>query len=392
MSRLALDGGEPVRKTPLPYGRQWIQDEDIAAVVDALRSDFLTTGPRVAELEVAFAAAVDAREAVAVSTGTAALHAAMHALDIGPGDEVIVPTITFVASANAVLYQGGVPILADVDESTLLLDPQDVKRRITPRTRAILPVDYAGHPCDYPALRAIAEEHRLAVVADACHALGGALGERPVGTLADMTTFSLHPVKHITSGEGGVITTDRPDLAKKMRTFRHHGMTRRPEARPWNYEITTLGQNYRLTDFQSALAKSQLRHLPAWIARRRALAARYDLALADIAELTPLAVRPGAHHAYHLYVVRLATERLRVGRDEFLAALQAEGILAAFHYPPVHLHPLYRERFALGTGACPAAERAAAEIFSLPIFPLMSDRDQEDVLDAVNKVARAYRR
>lgn len=387
---LAINGGTPVRAAPLPYGRQWIDETDVAAVVAALQSDYLTTGPRVGEFERAFAAATGAREAIAVSTGTAALHAAMEALDVGPGDEVIVPTLTFAASANCVLYQGGIPVLADVDPQTLLLDPADVARRLTPRTKAIIAVDFAGQPCDYRALRSLADQHRLALVADGCHALGGSLGGRKVGTLADMTAFSLHPVKHVTAGEGGVVTTDDPRLAARMRTFRHHGMTRTEGPYVWNYEVATLGQNYRLTDFQCALASSQLRRLDGWIARRQQLAAQYDRALARVPAIRPLAMRADVSHAYHLYVVQLDLQRLTCDRDQFLLALRAEGILAMLHYPPVHLHPLYRRRLHTGPGQCPVAEAAAARIFSLPIFPMMTDADQSDVVAALEKVLAAY--
>jgi hypothetical protein len=247
----------PTRTTMLPYGRQTIGGDDIAAVVETLRSDWLTTGPKVGEFERAFAAYTGAAEAVAVTNGTAALHAAMAALDIGPGDEVIVPPMTFAASANCVVYQGGTPVFADVDADTLLIDPAEVERRISPRTRAIVAVDYAGQPCDYDALQAIADEHGLALVADACHALGGSDHGRPVGTLADLSTFSLHPVKHITTGEGGVITTNDPELAARMRIFRNHGITsdhrQREQQGSWFYEMTDLGYNYRLTDVQCAL-------------------------------------------------------------------------------------------------------------------------------------------
>jgi perosamine synthetase len=390
VAALAINGGAPVRAAPLPYGRQWIDDSDVAAVVAALRSDYLTTGPRVGELERAFASATGAREAVAVSTGTAALHAAVEALGVGPGDEVIVPTLTFAASANCVFYQGGVPVLADVAPDTLLLDPADVARRLTPRTKAIIAVDFGGQPCDYGALRALADRHRLALVADACHALGASRGGRKVGTLADVTAFSLHPVKHVTAGEGGVVTTDDPRLADRMRTFRHHGMTRPEGAYAWNYEVATLGQNYRLTDFQCALASSQLRRLDGWIRRRQELAAQYDRALARLPAIRPLAKRPEVNHAYHLYVVQLDLPRLRCDRDQFLLALRAEGILAMLHYPPVHLHPLYRRRLQTGPGQCPVAEAAAARIFSLPLFPMMSDADQADVVTALEKVLAAY--
>lgn len=385
---LAIDGGSPVRSTLLPYGRQLIDDQDVEAVVAALRSDWLTTGPRVGQFEEAFASVCGAAEAVAVSNGTAALHAAMYALGIGPGDEVIVPPMTFAASANCVLYQGGTPVFADVDPGTLLIDPARVEEKITPRTRAIVAVDYAGQPCDYDALRVIADRHGLAIVSDACHALGGAYGGRPVGSLADLTVFSLHPVKHVTTGEGGMVTTDDPELARRMRTFRSHGITsdhrQRETTGSWFYEMVDLGYNYRLTDLQSALGISQLSKLPGWVVRRQEIAAAYDRAFAAEPGIRPLAVRGGVSHAYHLYVVRVAGARAR-----FFSALRAEGIGANVHYVPVHLHPFYRERLGTGPGTCPVSEAAYEQILSLPMFPGMSDADVQDVVAAAAKVSRA---
>jgi len=281
--------------TVLPYGKQSIDEDDIQAVVQVLRSDWLTTGPMVSEFEGAFAQYVNAREAVAVTNGTAALHAAMFALGIGPGDEVIVPALTFAATANSVVYQGGTPVFADVEYDTLLVDPKSVEARITPRTKAIIAVDYAGQPCDYDALTAIADRYGFALVADACHALGGTYRGRPVGSVADLSTFSLHPVKPITAGEGGVVTTDNRDLADRMRMFRNHGITtdhrQREEQGSWFYEMTDLGYNYRLTDIQCALGMSQLKKLPSWLKRRWEIAAQYDDAFDDSTGVTPLGLR-----------------------------------------------------------------------------------------------------
>jgi len=395
-SELAINGGEPVRRGLLPYGRQCVDEEDIRSVVDVLRSDWLTTGPKVAEFERAFAGRVGAREAVAVSNGTAALHAAVYALGVGPGDEVVVPAITFVASANAAVFQGATPVFVDVDPETLLIDPEQVERGITARTKAIIAVDYAGQPCDYTTLRGIAERHSVALVADACHALGGSCGGQPVGALADLNTFSFHPVKHITTGEGGMVTTDEPAPAERMRTFRNHGITtdarERDRGGSWFYEMIDLGRNCRLSDIHCALGLSQLAKLPGWLARRRAIARRYDAAFAGVPALAPLSVREGIEHAYHLYVIRLELGRLRVGRAEVFAALRAEGIGVNVHYIPVHLHPFYRARFGTGPGLCPAAEAAYERILSLPMFHGMTDGDVEDVIAAVNKVIEAYRR
>lgn len=374
----------------LPYGRQSIGEDDIEAVVEVLRSDWLTTGPLVAEFERCFADLTGAREAVAVSSGTAALHAAMHACRIGPGDEVIVPAMTFAASANAVVYERGTPIFADVHPGTLLIDPEDVKRKITSRTRAIVAVDYAGQPCDYDSLAAIAAERDLVLIDDACHALGGSYNHRPVGTLADLNTFSFHPVKHVATGEGGMITTNDSEFAQCMRVFRNHGITsdhrQREICGSWAYEMVDLGFNYRLTDFQCALGMSQLRKLPASVRRRREIAARYDAAFAGVPQLAPLEVQANVYHAYHLYVVQWNVDLLRVGRGEIFRALRSEGIGVNVHYVPVHLHPFYRENFGTREGLCPIAESAYERIMTLPMFPAMTDSDVSDVIQAVDKI------
>lgn len=387
--------GAPARKPLLPYGRQWVDEDDIAAVVEVLRSDWLTTGPKVAEFEQAFAQFTDVQEAVAVCNGTAALHAAMYAIGIGPGDEVIVPPMTFAASANCVVYQGGTPIFVDVEPDTLLIDPQQVEAKVTPRTKAVVAVDYAGQPCDYDRLRAIADRHGLRLVADACHALGGSYKGRPVGSLADLSTFSLHPVKPITTGEGGMITTDDPELARRLRVFRNHGITtdhrQRDQMGSWFYEMVDLGYNYRLTDIQCALGMSQLRKLPGWVARRREIAAQYHAAFASLPLVQPLAVRPEVVHAYHLYMVRVRSQEVGMSRDQVFAALRAAGIGVNVHYIPVHLHPFYRRRFGTGPGLCPLAEAAYWQLITLPVFPAMGDDDINTVVVGVGKVLQAKR-
>jgi len=373
--------------TPIPYGRQWIDEADIAAVVEALRSDWLTTGPRVAEFEQAFARFTGSVEAVAVSSGTAALHAIMHAAGIGAGDEVIVPAMTFAASANCVVYQAGKPVFADVRPDTLLLDPDSVVSRITARTRAIVAVDYAGHACDYDALHQIAKDRNLLLVADACHSLGGSYKGRPVGSLASMSAFSLHPVKPITTGEGGMITTDDPELARRLRGFRNHGITtdhrQREQQGSWFYEMVELGYNYRITDIQCALGLSQLAKLPAWVERRQALARRYDQAFSGLDGINALSVHPQVSHAYHLYVVRLDTQAVGMNRSAAFAQLRDQGILVNIHYVPVHLHPFYRRQFGTRPGQCPVAEAAYEQVLSLPMFPRMSVGEANRVIDAV---------
>jgi perosamine synthetase len=395
MATLALNGGRPIRAHLLPYARQSIDERDLAAVAEVLRSDWLTTGPQVVRFEQQFAAGVDAREAVTFSSGTAALHGTVFALGLGPGDEVIVPALTFAASANAVRFQGATPVFADVDPDTLLLDPRQVEAGLSERTRAVMAVDYAGQPCDYGALRALTEPRGIPVVADACHALGATWLGRKVGSLARMSAFSLHPAKHITTGEGGVVTTDDAELAARLRRFRNHGIAtdlrQRERLGTWRYDMVDLGYNYRLSDFQCALGCSQLQKLPAWVERRRAIARRYDAAFAARPTVEPLRVRPDVGHAYHLYVVRLELDRLACDRATVYGALRAENIGVNVHYLPVPWHSYY-QRLGYGKGRWPVAEGAYERILTLPLFPAMTDGDVEDVIAAVAKVTGYYAR
>ncbi|MCZ6807556.1 MAG: UDP-4-amino-4,6-dideoxy-N-acetyl-beta-L-altrosamine transaminase [Deltaproteobacteria bacterium] len=373
----------------IPYGRQQIDDDDIDAVVEVLRSDWLTTGPKVAEFEEAVSDFAGARHGVAVSSGTAGLHAAMAALDLEPGDEVIVPTMTFAATANAVVFQGATPVFADVDSGALLVDPNGIASLITDRTRAVIAVDYAGQPADYTELRAITAEHGLALVSDACHSIGATLAGRSVGSLADLTVFSFHPVKHITTGEGGMVMTDDRALADRMRRFRNHGIStdhhQRAEVGTWFYEMVELGYNYRLTDIQSALGLSQLQKLPRWLDRRNQIAGMYRERLADIRGIAPLEMRPDRSHAYHLYVVRVAAKAGKT-RDTVFAALRSAGVGANVHYIPVHIHPYYEREFSTAKGSIPVAEQAYEEILSLPMHHGLEDSDVDRV---VHELVRA---
>jgi perosamine synthetase len=391
---LALYGGKPIRKNVIYYGRQWIEEDDIRAVVEALNDDLITTGPRAGAFEEMFADYVGSKEAVVVSNGTAALHAAMYAAGIKDGDEVIVPAMTFAASANCVVFQGGKPIFADVKDDTLLIDPEDVISKITDRTRAIIPVDYTGQPCDYDWLNEIAEKYDLMIVADACHSPGGKYKGRNVGTLADMSVFSFHPVKHLTSGEGGMVTTDDSEWARKLRMFRTHGITTdhalREERGTWFYEMVDLGYNYRITDFQCALGMSQLKKLPDRVSRRREIAAQYDDIFHALPGIDPLKVLEGVSHAYHLYVVRLDTNYLDADRPTIFQAFWAEGVGVHVHYIPVHLHPFYQREFGTQKGLCPNAEAAYEGILTIPLYPSMTDEEVGDVIAAAEKVIRAF--
>ncbi|MGY3616566.1 UDP-4-amino-4,6-dideoxy-N-acetyl-beta-L-altrosamine transaminase [Bradyrhizobium sp. USDA 10063] len=374
-------------RASIPYGRQIIDDEDIASVTDTLRSAWLTTGPRVGDFERAFAEFCGAREGVAVNSGTAALHAAMRALKIGPGDEVIVPAITFAASSNAVVYEGGTPVFADVEPETLLIDPASVAERITERTRAIVAVDYGGQPADYDALRALATGRGIKLVADACHAPGATYKGRKVGTIADLSAFSFHPVKHLTTCEGGMVLTDDSEMAAHMRRFRNHGIDSdhrsREKTGTFSYDMVELGYNYRLPDVQCALGIAQLKRLPLWLDRRQAIAARYHEMFADIPFVRPLATHPDRTNAYHLYVIRLDLGQLKVDRRRAFDHLRAAAIGANVHYTPVYHLSFYRERFGHQPGLCPHAEAVYREILTLPMFPALSEADQDYVVSTV---------
>ncbi|MBI3126002.1 MAG: UDP-4-amino-4,6-dideoxy-N-acetyl-beta-L-altrosamine transaminase [Candidatus Tectomicrobia bacterium] len=391
---LAIHGGKAVREKLLPYGRQSVDEEDILAVGEVLRSDWLTTGPKVDEFEEAFAGYVGTRHAVSFSSGTAALHGAVFAADLGPGDEAVTTPITFCATANCLLYQGASPVFADVSPDTLNLDPDGLTRRITPRTRAILPVDYAGHPADLGPIMELAGRHGLTVIEDGCHALGAELGGRRVGRLSHMTVFSFHPVKHLTTGEGGMVATDDERFARRLRLFRNHGIDSdardRQSRGEWFYEMVDLGWNYRLTDIGCALGLVQLRKLDRNLARRREIAAAYTEAFRKMEGMAPPAVRPGANPAWHLYPVRIEPDKLAVGRREIFRALRAEGLGVNVHYIPVHLHPYYRDKRGHRKGECPVAEDAYERLISLPIFHGMTDQDAEDVVHAMGKVMEHY--
>ena len=391
--RLAIDGGEPVRTAFLPYARQQIADEDVAAVVAALRSDWLTTGPRVRTFEEGLEAATGARHAVAFSSGTAALHGAMDACALAPGDEVLTTPMTFVATANAALYVGAEPRFADVDAGTLLLDPARVAAAVTPRTRVLAPVDYAGHPADYDVLRAIADAAPggpLTIVADASHSLGATYRGRSVGTLADMTVLSLHPAKILTTGEGGAVLTDRDDLAERLRRFRNHGIATELGARTdWTYGMVQLGYNYRLTDIGAALGTAQLERLETFLATRRRLAARYLDRLAGQWAVELPAVGDDVDPAWHFMFVQLRLDQLRVDRGGIYHAMRAEGIGVNVHYIPVHHQPFYRERYP-GL-SFPIAEGAYERLLTLPLHAGMTVDDVDDVVAALDKVTAGYR-
>lgn len=377
----------------LPYGKQTIDADDVQAVIEALSSDWLTTGPMVAQFENAIASATSTLHAVAVSSGTAALHTAMFAAGVGNQDEVIVPAITFAATSNAAIYLGAKPVFADIDPDTMLLDPDSVEEKITPRTRAIVAMDYAGQPCDYAALKCIADQHNLILIADACHSLGGSVGATPVGSLADLTCFSFHPIKQITSGEGGVIVTNDSSAAAKMKTFRNHGITtdhrQRERLAKHRYSMESLGFNYRLTDIQCALGLSQLSKLDRFTRMRNDIAETYNSLLDEVQFVRPLKKRPGIDHAYHLYAVHWDQLGTGISRDEAFDELRNHGIGVNVHYQPVYQHPFYVEKYGDQTGSCPNAESAYETILSLPIFPLLAQTDIHRVVRELKSIGES---
>lgn len=389
---LAINGGKPVREALLPYGHQSVDEDDIQAVVEALRSDWITTGPKVAEFEGAFADRVRSKYAVSFSSGTAALHGAAFAAGLKPGDDAITTPMTFCATANCVLYCGANPVFADISSDTMNIDPEEIARCITSKTKAIIPVDYSGHPADLDEIMELAEEKKLLVIEDACHALGAEYRGRPVGSINHMTVFSFHPVKHITTGEGGMVTTNDPELARRLRRFRNHGIDsdarQRQSKGQWYYEMIDLGYNYRLTDVGCALGLSQLKKLDKNISRRREIASTYRAEFEDIPGIVPPTERPYVASAWHLYPIRLDFKALDRNRTEIFAALRAENIGVNVHYIPVHLHPYYRRKFGYQGGEYPVAEAAYESLLSLPIFHGMTDEDVEDVIEAMSKVVK----
>jgi perosamine synthetase len=385
-SRPAIAGGTPIRVQPLPYGRHHLDDADIAAVVAALRSGTLTGGAAVADFEHALAARGKVDHAVAVANGSVALDLAVLALGIGPGDDVITTPLTFVATANAALRAGATPVFADIGDDRCL-DPESVGRAVTPRTKAVITVDYSGLPSDISALRA-ALPRPLPIIADSAHSLGASQNGRPVGSLADITTLSFHPVKQITTGEGGACLTSDADVADRIRKLRNHGMTSTADERSgglWKYDVTMLGDNHRITALQAALGTSQLRHLNDVVAERSEIADRYDALLGDIPGIG-LPPRPGGRHsAWHLYAIEIDPDEFGCERDSVIDALRAEGIEATLHYPAVHLLSLYRERGGV-PGTAPRAERLCDRLVTLPLYPAMTSSDQDDVVLALQRI------
>jgi dTDP-4-amino-4,6-dideoxygalactose transaminase len=395
--RPASRGGAPVRETFLPYALPQFGEEEKREIVEALESGWITTGPRVKRLEADLAGAVGAKHVACVDSCTAALHVALASLELRPGDEVITSPLTFCSTVNTIVHAGGTPVLADVEPDTLNLDPARVAEKITLRTRALLPVHYGGHPCEMDAILALAREHGLTVIEDAAHAIGAWYKGRPVGSIGDMTCFSFYATKNLTTAEGGALATDDDAVIEKARLLTLHGMSkdawkRYTSAGSWYYEVVLPGFKYNMTDLEAALGLHQLRRLPGFNRRRRELARRYDEAFRDHPALELPAWRPEVEHVYHLYPIRLRTERLSIDRARFIEELKAENIGTTVNFIPIHYHPYYRDALGLAPGSLPVAEAAYERLISLPLYPRMTDRDLDDAAAAVLKVLAANRR
>ena len=397
MENLAIFGGTPVRENPIYYGRQFIDQDDINAVVETLKSNLITCGPKVEELEKKLCEVTEAKYAVVVSNGTAALHLAAMAAGISEGDEVIVSSITFAASANCVLYCGGTPVFADIDPYTYNIDVESIKKLITPKTKAIVAVDFTGQAVKLNEIREICKEHNLILIEDAAHSLGTYYDGKAVGSIADMTTFSFHPVKTITGGEGGAITTNDEELYKKLRLLRTHGITRNedemvhPTGEIWYQEQVDLGYNYRMTDFQAALLISQLKKLPAFSMRRKEIVEKYDDAFVMMPQIRIQREILESDTTRHLYVIRIVPEQLNCTRKEFFDALYKENVCPQVHYLPVYWHSYY-ESLGYKKGLCPNAESFYEEAMSIPLYFSMTDQDVADVIAAVKKVVEYYKK
>ncbi|MBR5968707.1 MAG: UDP-4-amino-4,6-dideoxy-N-acetyl-beta-L-altrosamine transaminase [Lachnospiraceae bacterium] len=405
MQQLAIDGGTPVRSEQIFYGRQWIDEEDIAAVAEVMRSDFITCGPKVAEAEQVLCAYTGAKHAVVVNSGTAALHAAVFAAGIGEGDEVITTPLTFMASANCALYAGAKPVFADIDPETYQIDPALIEARITKKTKAVVAVDYAGEVVDAARIRDICDRHHLVFIEDAAHAIGSKHNGRPTGSYADLTCFSFHPVKTVTSGEGGAVLTNDDAYAKRALLFRSHGIERdmggiaerlyddttevTKERMHYVTDQVFLGYNYRMPDINAALLLSQMKKLERFIARRKEIVERYDEAFKDLPQIALQKSPAYSDAARHLYTIRLVPEKLSCGRAKFFAAMEAENVVCQVHYMPTHLFSHYQ---AMGyqKGSCPVAERTYAQLMSVPLYPMLTEDDVSDVIRAVRKVASFY--
>ncbi|HCW23297.1 MAG TPA: UDP-4-amino-4,6-dideoxy-N-acetyl-beta-L-altrosamine transaminase [Lachnospiraceae bacterium] len=391
----AAEGGEPVRTKKLYYSHQYIDENDIQAVVNVLKSDFLTTGPHIASCEKKLCEVTGAKHAVLCANGTAALHIAAMAAGLREGDELITTPITFAASANCARYCGAMPVFADIDPKTWNIDPASIEAHITEHTKAVVAVDFGGQAVDEEKILALKKKYGFVYIEDGAHVIGTKYKGRPVGTFADMTTLSFHAVKTITGGEGGAVLTDSDEYYQKLLLYRTHGITRDPDLMvhtpdgPWYYEMLELAPNYRITDMQAALIESQLNKLDEFGARKKAIVARYDEAFKKLPGLRVQEETEGSDTVRHLYILRVNPEHLTINRAEFVAAMAKENIICNVHYIPVYYFPYY-EKLGYQRGLCPNAEAYYDECFTIPLYYAMSDSDVDDVIRAVSRIATYY--
>ncbi len=380
----------------IPYGRQTIDEADVQAVLNALRSDFITQGPRIQEFEQKVADYVGAKYAVAFSSGTAALHAAAFAMDIKAGTEAITSPISFLATSNSILFQQGKPVFADVTPDTINLDPDQVLKKMTKRTKAIFAVDFAGHPADMKELRRIAATKKIGLIEDAAHAFGASAYGKKVGSLADITIFSFHPVKHITTGEGGMAVTSNPKIYHQLKLIRSHGVVRSEALMkkygPWYYQMEALGYNYRITDIQCALGLSQLSKIDSFVQKRRDYVSRYCDHFKGVEEIVLPVEKPGFRSAYHIFVIRLKLDRLKATRRKIFEELRGHNVGVNVHYIPIHLQPYYRKTFGFKSGDFPVAEAYYESAITLPLFPEMTAKAVEQIAATVKSVIDRYRK
>ncbi len=387
-----------VREEFLPFSRPSIGKEEIAEVVDSLESGWITTGPKVARFEEAFSKWAAGAHAIAVNSATAGLHVVLSCLDIEPGDEIITSSITWPSTVNNIEICGARPVFADVHRDTLQIDAAEVEKKITPKTRAVIPVHFAGAPCDLDALKEICKRHDIHLVEDAAHAVGTRYKGKLIGVNSEAAIFSFHPIKNITTGEGGMILTSNERWAERMRRLRFHGISRDAWKRYSKggipqYEVEEPGYKYNMLDIEAAIGIHQFEKLDEFNARRRELAENYSTLLSDIPEIMPLGKVPWPHeHAWHLYIVRLELERLTVNRDQFIAAMQEENIGIGLHFPAVHLQKYYREKYGFRPGDLPESEWNSERLFSIPLYPLLTEDDQKDVAAALSKLVKRFRR
>ena len=380
------------KKKIIPYGHQWIDEKDIKEVVKVLKSDWITQGPNVEEFEKKIAEYCKVKYAVAVSSGTAALQAAYTVAGIGSGDEVITTSLTFAATANMIVQCGGKPVFADIQGDTLNIDSKEIEKKITNKTKAVAPVDFAGQPCDYGEIKKIAKENKLLIIEDAAHALGAEYKGKKIGSFADMTILSFHPVKAISTGEGGAILTNNKNFYEKLKLFRHHGIVKKPEKGGWYYEIESPGYNFRITDFQCALGISQLKKINKFIKKRREIVKKYNEAFRDIKEIIIPTERDYVKSAWHIYPIQLRLEKLKVDRKKIFEELRKKGLGVQVHYLPIHLQPFYRKKFGYKKGDFSIAERYYERAITLPLFPRMTSKEVNRVIKTIKKIINFYKK